>query len=178
MQSRLMLLALVPLATAGSTPDRPAHVLKCDGRASGPSSAPENVYVLNGKVVEEKQMRELIQVEPKSVESIEMVCAPELRSVFGIDALRMGVVIFTAPGPSSALRTSLESVAALQRVHFAKHGTFAAQLSDLGWSDPSGLIRIDLQRTQDGERWSATGKHRYLIAPSFTRTISGEKESR
>jgi hypothetical protein len=170
-----MLLAVVLLATAGSTPDRPAPVLKCDHSASAPSSAPANVFVLNGSIVEEKQIK---QLEPKSVESIEMVCAPELRSVFGIDARRMGVVVFTAPGPASALRASLESVAVLQRAHFAKHGTFAAQLSDLGWTDPSGLIRIDLQRTHEGERWSATGRHRYLIGQSFTRTVSGEKESR
>jgi hypothetical protein len=175
MQSHLTLLAVVLVATAGAAPHRPTPVLKCEGRPSGPPTAPEYVYVLNGKAVEEKQIK---QLEAKSVESIEMVCAAELRTVFGIDARSMGVVVFTSPGPAAALRTSLESISALQRGHFAKHGKFAAQLNELGWSDPSGLIRVDLQRTQGGERWSATVRHRYLIGESFARTVSGEKESR
>jgi hypothetical protein len=175
MRSQLTLLAVALVATAGAAPHRPAPVLKCEFSPSGSPTAPENVFVLNGKAVEEKQIK---QLAPKSVESIEMVCAEELRTIFGIEARRIGVVVFTTPGPSSALRSSLESISALQRAHFAKHRTFAAQLSDLGWSDPPGLVRVDLQRTQDGERWSATGRHRYLIGESFARTVSGEKESR
>ena len=136
--------------------------------------APENVYVLNGKVVSADGFKEL-ELDPKSVESVEIVCATDLHRVFGHQARRSGVVVFTSPGPTTALRTSIQSIQKAQQDYAARHGVFAATLADLRWTDASGLITVKLTLSEGGSRWSATGSHRYHIGPSFAVSVSGEK---
>ncbi|MEX2283774.1 MAG: hypothetical protein WEE89_14915 [Gemmatimonadota bacterium] len=166
-------LALTLLITlSASAPNHRAETLKCaPGTPVLFPNAPENVFLLDAKPVEEKL---LAQLDPKSIESIEMVCATELHQVFGVEARRNGVLIFTAPGPHTALKTSLQSIVSMQQVHLAEHGVFAKTLTDLRWNDPTGLITMKLEVSEDGRRWSAAGSHRYRIK-ALASQVSGER---
>jgi hypothetical protein len=135
-------------------------------------NAPDPVYVLDGKAV---QKEVIARLDPKTLESIEVVCANDVHRVFGIEGRRSAVVVFTAPGPHSALTASTKFLESQQKVHLARRGVFAKQLSDLAWSDPTGLITVILTVSEDGSSWSAHATHRHLINPSSGVTVAGKK---
>src|SRR5688500_3080493 len=116
-------LALTLLITlSASAPNHVVETLKCPlGTPVLFPNAPENVFLLYGKPAEQNV---LAQVDPKSIESIEIVCATDLHQVFGVEARRNGVLIFTAPGPHTELKASLQSIVSMQQAHLAKHGVF------------------------------------------------------
>ena len=134
--------------------------------------APEPVLVLNAKAVDRDSMRKL---DDRRIESVNVVCADYIYRTFRIEARQSGVVIFTKPGPFSALRAVMDSIATLQTRFLARTGRFAQTLPELGWMDPAGLITVDLIIAADGSRWSATGKHRYLTGKQLESTVEGRK---
>jgi hypothetical protein len=133
--------------------------------------APDIVYVLNTKAVPQEA---LARVNPDSIESVAIACASELHELFGIETRRGAVVIFTIPGPLSALKAAMAHVESLQKRYYAEHGEFAGSVEQLGWSDPSGLIRVNLSVTVSGTRWTATGLHRHRPWSSGV-TVAGTK---
>lgn len=137
--------------------------------------APDVVTVLDAEAVPDSVELDLNTLE---IESIEIVCATELHEVFGIEARRSGVVVFTAPGPISALRASLDSISELQKAHLDEHGLYARDLSDLDWDDPSGLLTVELDVSDDGLRWDATGEHAWRFGAGTDVTVSGEASPR
>ena len=170
---RLFLAAVVALITlgAGSSAGRGAPVLKCPpGTPILFPDAPEPAFVLNARMV---QREVLERVHRDSIESIDIVCAIELHRTFGVEAQRSGFVVFTSPGPSTALQQAVDSIASLQKAYFAEHGRFATAPRDLGWSDPAGLVTIELTVSKGGSRWSARGTHRYLPGAARVRYHGG-----
>ena len=165
--------ALALIITAGaSTPTPGTPMLKCaSGTPTRFPNAPEPVYVVDGKAVSEQ---ELLALHRDSVQSLEVLCFDEVHRRFGIEARRNGIVIFSKPGPGTALKAALDSLASRQSAYLATHGRFARTLDDLDWREPSGLISIDLLVSDDGNRWSAVGSHRWLRAAS-TRSVSGSR---
>src|SRR5262245_38307532 len=97
-------LALVPLG-ASIAPGSAAF--KCGRRAVSPLP----VYVLNGKIVDSTAIQ---AIKAESIEDLYVACSDERYSVFGVEPLRDAVVIFTAPGPSTALKRGLDSIKVLQ----------------------------------------------------------------
>jgi hypothetical protein len=134
--------------------------------------ADEYVTVLDTKVVSKEKLSEL---DPKSVESVDIVCAADLHRVFGIESRLGGIVVFTAPGPGTALKGSMDALEALQKAYVAKHNVFAAKLSDLDWTDASGMITVTITLYDDGARWSAVGSHKYLPHSSSNVTAAGHR---
>jgi hypothetical protein len=137
-------------------------------------NAPEYVYLLDGRSVGPEAIE---RVDHNTVESVQIICHDDLHRVFGVEAKYGGVVMFTAGGPSSTLRSTMESLAKLQEAHHAKTGAFARTLAELGWSDPTGLLTVSLSVTNDGTSWTATGRHRHLISTQLGFTVSGSKPS-
>ena len=135
--------------------------------------APEPVLVLNARAVDRDSMR---KVDERRIESVTVVCADYIYRTFRIEARQSGIVMFTKPGPASALRVALDSIATLQTGFLARTGRFAQSLSELGWTDPAGLITVELTIAVDGTRWSATGRHRYLTGEQLESTVEGRKE--
>jgi hypothetical protein len=166
------LVAVLVLGAFASTIDRPATLLKCANSPVLFPDAPEPVYVLNGKAVDKAVFQGL---DPKSVKSLEIMCAPELHQRFGVAARRTGIVVFTAPVPQALLQAGLDEIVQLQATYVRQHGVFGSTLGDLQWRDRSGLITVELTVTSDGNAWSATGRHRYLIGPRSAITVSGAK---
>src|SRR5262245_66200678 len=99
--------------------DGAAYARKCPPDPSPIfAGAPDFVFLLDGKAIGQAQYD---QLDKSSIESIDIVCAKELHEVFGVKAKMSGVVAFTAPGPSTALRASLQSIAPLQENHLRVH---------------------------------------------------------
>ena len=146
-------LSLGTAAGAGSV------VRKCSDIAVLFPDAPEPVFVLNARTVSEE---ELAKVDPGTIESAHVMCAPELHKRFRIRAQRSAYVVFTAPGPTTELRNAFAEIDRLQARHLRDHGRYAANIEALGWSDASGRITITLSTSDDGRRWAATGSHAYL----------------
>lgn len=180
MRGYAVFIAAILCTAAASTASVRVPAVKCqpDARPLFPD-APDVVWVLNGKAIEKEEFGG--KVTPEMVESIRIMCAVDLYHVFGIKTRRGGIIIFTKPGPETALKVSLDSLATLQQTYHAREGTFATSLADLAWSDPSGLITVDLNVADSGDRWTATGAHRYLIhvnGPSSAITVSGSRQER
>ena len=166
------LVAVLMLGGFASAVDHTAPLLKCSTTPVLFPDAPEPVYVLNGKAVNKVVFEKL---DPDSIESLAIMCAPELHQLFGIAARRSGIVVFTVPVPQATLQASLDAIIQLQAAYVQQHGIFASQLSDLQWRDRSGLITIEITVTNDGNAWSATGRHRFLTGPRSAITVSGTK---
>jgi hypothetical protein len=166
----ILLTGLVIVGATGFVSQPHRNMAKCPNAPILFPDAPETVHVLNGKLTEADVLKRL---NKESVEVIEIVCATDLHRVFGIQSRRGGVSIFTAPGPHSLLKKSLESLVNAQNAYSKQHGHFAKSLSDLSWNDPSGLITVKLEVSENGARWSATGTHRHLLAPSSSVVVSG-----
>ena len=166
------LVAVLMLVGFAATVEHPAPRLKCNTSPVLFPDAPEPVYVLNGKAVDKVGFEGL---DPKAIESVAIMCAPELHQMFGIAARRTGIVVFTAPVPQATLQASLDAIVQLQAAYVQQHGVFASQLSELQWRDRSGRITIELTVTSDGTAWSATGRHRYLSGPRSAITVAGTK---
>jgi hypothetical protein len=147
-------------------------VVKCGNVPIQFPDAPEPVYVLNAVAVDRDSMR---KIGERQMESVQVHCAGYIYQTFGIEAQRSGIVMFTKPGPVSALRAAMDSIAALQTRFLARTGRFAPTLSELGWTDAAGLITVDVMVAVDGTRWSATGKHRYLTGTQLEVTVEGRK---
>jgi hypothetical protein len=140
--------------------------------------APDVVFLLNGKFMD----KDAIGPAAETIDGVFIVCdVVKLYNTFGIKSQRGAVFIFTKPGPKAALQARLDSVVALQRTYRAREGKFATRLADLGWSDPSGVITIDLKVAENGASWTATGTLRYLLffeGPSSAITVSGSRPER
>lgn len=164
-------LALI-IASGASAPTGIEGELKCgSGTPTRFPNAPEPVYVVDGQAIPEQ---ELSALDRGSIESLEVLCFEEIHRRFGIEARRSGIVIFTKPGPEAVLTATLDSLASKQSAYLATRGRFARTLDDLDWREPSELISIDLVVSDDGNRWSAVGTHRWLRAES-TRSVSGSR---
>lgn len=131
--------------------------------------APDFVRVLDGEAVPDG-----VEIEMEEIERIEIICAIDLHRVYGVESRRGGAVLFTAPIPRSVLQASLDSISELQQRHLDEHGVYARTLSDLAWDDPSGLITVDLEVSDDGLRWNATGSHLWYFGEGTDITVSGE----
>jgi hypothetical protein len=155
------------------TPAVACHPDARDGYALFPD-APEVIQVLNGKVIEKSDDG---AIKPDAIDGIFIVCdAIRIFEEFGFKSKRGGVFLFTKPGPKMMLKAGLDSIATLQQIHIAAHRTFATRLADLPWRDSTGLITVKLDVSQTGDRWIATGTHRYLVffkSPDSVMTVSG-----
>jgi hypothetical protein len=164
------------LAASSANVRTPAAMCRSDARDGSAlfPDAPEVIRVLNGKLIENSADAAL---KPDMIESIFVVCdAIHIFEEFGFKSKRGGVFIFTRPGPKTMLKASLDSIATLQKTHFAAHRKFADRLADLLWSDSSGLITIQLDVSPSGDRWIASGTHRYLVffgSGDSVMTVSG-----
>jgi hypothetical protein len=132
--------------------------------------APEPIYVIDGERFRPDSVPHL---DRAVIHRISVVCADYLYETFGIKARRTGVVIFTVPGPEKVLRASMDSIAVLQGVFFEARGRFASDVAELGWSDPSGLMTVDMMILPNDRGWTATGSHRYLGKRHAGETIGG-----
>ena len=149
--------AVAVLAAATLAAEPSGSRLKCPpGTPIQFPNAPEPVFVLDGRAADEAAIRAL---DPKTVASIEIVCADDLHRVLGIEARRSGVVVFTKPGPHEALQAALETIRTRQSAYYADHGEFATDPAQLDWADESGLMTVTLKVSESGRSWSATGTH-------------------
>ena len=137
--------------------------------------APMVVYVLDGKAADSTVLG---TVDRDSIIHLEVVCWDELHRRLGLEARNTGIIVYTAPGTRAILRTALDSLASAQRSYVAAHGAFAGSAADLGWSDTTGLISIDLEVSADGSSWSGIGRHRYLEGEANVIRVSGERARR
>ena len=170
MKVRFALPAITLIAVASAAPSRqPVVTMKCPNQPVLFADAPEPVFVLDGKAV--PQEKKGLDIAPDAVESVEIVCATDVHREFGVKANRTAVVVFTKPGPYSALKNSVESIVSMQESYHAKHGAFARTIADLPWKDQTGLITVSLQVSQDGKEWFATGNHRHRFKGTYT--VSG-----
>jgi hypothetical protein len=170
MKSYVAISALLLSLTAAAPVSELPAVAKCSLEKVWFPPAPEHVYLLNGKRTTQEAIQ---QLHPDAFEVVEVLCATELHSVFGVESQRGGVSVFTKPGPHSALRAEMERITSLQNAHFKTNGIFASQLADLSWSDPAGHSTVSLQVSGAGRTWSAKGSHRYLLAPTSAVVVSG-----
>ena len=162
------------LGAAMAAPPGSEAAAKCEGGAPVLfADAPEFVLVLDGKLMKDEDA--LDRVDRESIESVSVACPDALYRVFGVKSRAGGTVVFTKPGPFSALQASLATIAALQQAHQDRHGGFATDLAALGWSDPSGQITAALVVSEDGSRWSASASHRLLVGLRTPPTVSGER---
>ncbi|HSK18594.1 MAG TPA: hypothetical protein VK912_05600 [Longimicrobiales bacterium] len=168
MKATLWLPAVMVLAGFAAT--WPASPRKCTMPVLF-RDAPEPAFVLDGDAADADVMR---QLEAEQVESIDIMCAPELYEIYQVKAQRSGVVIFTRPGPVAQLQSSLDELQALQRSYFEAHGVFSSDLEQLGWADETGLITMDLSVQDGGSRWKATASHRYRPRLSSQRSVSAD----
>lgn len=127
--------------------------------------APEPAFVLDGRASSEDAIQALAT---DSIESVAIMCADELFELFGVKARRNGVVVFTKPGPASQANAALDRIAELQQAHHRHHGAYTADPQRLGWSDPGGLLTVELE-AQGGSGWRAVLSHRYLPKQAFER---------
>lgn len=172
MRIRYVLPAITLIAVVSAAPSKQRVIaMKCPNQPILFADAPEPVWVLDGKAILQEKFKELTGVTPESVESIEIVCATDVHRAFGIKANRTAVVVFTKPGPYTALKSSVESIASMQETYHAKHGAFAKTITDLPWKDETGLITVSLQVSQDGKQWFATGNHRHRFQGTYV--VSG-----
>ena len=172
MKIRYGLPAITLIAVVSAAPSKQRVVtMKCPNQPILFADAPEPLFVLDGKAVPEGTLKELTGVTPQSVESIEIVCATDVHRAFGVKANRTAVVVFTKPGPYSALKNSIEPIVSMQESYHAKNGAFAKAITELPWKDETGLITVSLEVSQEGKQWFATGNHRHRFQGVYT--VSG-----
>lgn len=163
--------AVVAALAAATLSAEPSHTaLKCppDTPIQFPN-APEPAYVLDGKASDDAAFQAL---DHESIASIEIVCADDVHRVFGIEARRTAIVVFTKPGPHNVLKAALETIRTRQSAYYAEHGAFANDPAQLDWADESGLMTITLKVSEDGRRWTATGKHLHIFK-SVPKSVTG-----
>ena len=159
------------IGTAALPAGAPAEAWKCPPDSSPTfADAPDFVILVDRKVVTQQAYE---QMDKKSIESIDVLCADPLHRAYGVKAKMSGLVVFTAPGPDAAVRAAFESIARLQQAHLREHGAFTTDLARLGWKDETGLISIDLALNDNGNRWVATGRHQHRFG--FVATTVGDK---
>jgi hypothetical protein len=163
--------AVAVLAAATLSAEPSSSEMKCppDTPIQFPD-APEPAYVLDAKAVDESALRRL---DHDSIASLHIVCAVDLHRVFGVEAQRSGVVVFTKPGPHAELKSSLETIRTRQAAYYAERGEFATDPAQLEWSDESGLMTMTLKVSESGRSWAATGTHLYMINESSL-SVTGE----
>ena len=180
MRTRYALPAITLIAVVSAAPSKQRVVsMKCPNQPVLFADAPEPVFVLDGRAVQvdpkapQERLKEI--VSPEAVESIEIVCATDVHREFDVRANRTAIVVFTKPGPYSALKSSVESIVSMQESYYAKHGVFAKTITDLPWKDGSGLITVNLKVYEDGKQWSASGNHRHRFRGTYEVSGSARK---
>lgn len=174
MKVRFALPAITLIAVASAAPSRQRVVtMKCPNQPVLFADAPEPVFVIDGKAV--PQEKKGLDIAPEAVESIEIVCATDVHREFGVKANRTAVVVFTKPGPYSALKNSIESIVPMQQTYHAKNGSFASSITDLPWKDETGLITVTLRVSEDGKQWFAVGNHRHRFQGMYSVSGSAPK---
>lgn len=169
----LAILAAATVIASLSTRDIASAGRKCARTPIMFPDAPEPVFVLDRQEV---VRAELDGLDRDDIESLFIVCAPDLYDRFKVRAQRSGIVVFTVPGPSAELRAAMERLDAMQREQLRRHGAFTEDLEQLGWSDESGLISVKMEVLDGGTRWKATGSHYHLPARGMTATVSGQRD--
>ena len=146
-------LMLVTAATIGSN----AQPLKCS-RDKPPMfpNAPEPTWVLNGRAADSAAIR---AVHADSIDDLAIICADVAYRVFQVEAHRNVIVVFTKPGPTRTLKAALETVKELQSRYHEKNGRFASTAAELGWSDSTGMMTMDIVIADDRKGWTAHGNH-------------------
>jgi hypothetical protein len=167
------LLALLVITTSGADASTRAELArKCPpGSPVLFPNAQDWVYLMDRKPITAEAFE---QADKGQFESIQMVCAAPLHDTFAVEARVGGVVVFTVPGPTAALNSAMDRIEQLQAEHLARTGEFAKDLAALGWTDPSGMVTVDLEVSGNGSSWTARGAHRYLLPP-HSRLVMGSK---
>ena len=170
MRFRYAIPAIALVAVVSAAPSKQRVVsMKCPNQPILFADAPEPLFVLDGNAVPQEKLKESTTAD--AIESIEIVCATDVHRAFGVKANRTAVVVFTKPGPYSALKNSVESIVSMQETYRAKNGEFARTISDLPWKDETGMITVSLKVSEDGKQWFATGNHRHRFRGTYV--VSG-----